>query len=194
MLAYDAMEIELKEIHEFPAQLKLFERSQDLQFEIEGVRFVNGVTIELSIQKTDHEYFVNGRCLAEVQMICARCLESATLKLSGDLSVIAQIDEPRRPRRQARAGKSGKRERSEQFEDSEELVQLDQSERLVLVEPVRQALFAEVPLKPLCREDCQGLCQKCGVNLNSKTCDCHKGISDSRWEGLGDQLEKNGRA
>lgn len=213
MLVYGAMEIELKEINEFPAELKLFEKPQDLQFEIEGVRFVNGVSIGLSIQKTDHEYFVNGSCAAEIQMVCARCLTNATLKISGDLSIIAQLDEPgrsrRRPGRPGRSVRSGRidragkssgrgrgRGRSEQsddrFGDSEGLVQLDQGERLILVEPVRQALFADIPLKPLCREDCKGLCQKCGVNLNDTTCACDKGAGDSRWDGLNDLHKQNG--
>ncbi len=200
MLVYEAMEIELKEIHEFPAELKLFEKSQDLQFEIEGVRFVEGISISLSIQKTDHEYFVSGRCAAEVQIECVRCLSCARLKLSGDLSIIAQADEPGRTGRSGcssgtgRAGKSSRRGRSEQFEDSEELVQLDQSERLVLAEPVRQALFGDIPLKPLCSEDCKGLCQKCGVNLNDTTCGCDKIGGDSRWDGLSDLVERNGKA
>lgn len=204
MLVYGAMEIELKEIHEFPAELKLFEKPQDLQFEIEGVRFVDGVSIGLSIQRTDHEYFVNGCCSAQIQMECVRCLGNATLKISGDLSIIAQLKEPgrsgrtgRRSGRFDRAGKSSGRGRSEQFDDrfgdKEELVQLDQSERLVLIEPVRQALFADIPLKPLCRQDCKGLCQKCGVNLNDITCACDKIVGDNRWDGLNDLIEQNGK-
>ena len=41
-----------------------------------------------------------------------------------------------------------------------------------------------LPVKPLCREDCAGLCPVCGVNLNLEKCDCAKGAPDPRWDAL----------
>jgi uncharacterized protein len=37
---------------------------------------------------------------------------------------------------------------------------------------VHDACILELPLAPLCREDCKGLCPECGVNRNSETCSC----------------------
>jgi uncharacterized protein len=41
-----------------------------------------------------------------------------------------------------------------------------------------------VPMKPLCRADCAGLCPTCGANLNEGPCGCQKDEIDPRWEGL----------
>jgi uncharacterized protein len=51
-----------------------------------------------------------------------------------------------------------------------------------------RALFAELPMKPLCREDCQGLCPVCGADLNFEQCACADSKIDPRWEKLRDLL------
>ncbi|MCL1975974.1 MAG: DUF177 domain-containing protein [Firmicutes bacterium] len=43
-------------------------------------------------------------------------------------------------------------------------------------------IFAELPMKPLCREDCKGLCGICGAKLNEEKCSCSTMETDSRWE------------
>ena len=43
---------------------------------------------------------------------------------------------------------------------------------LELGEDARQEIILNLPLKHLCRDDCRGLCAKCGVNLNNEKCKC----------------------
>ena len=47
-----------------------------------------------------------------------------------------------------------------------------------------------VPMKPLCRVDCAGLCPRCGVNLNSGPCGCAGEQIDPRWKALEALREK----
>ena len=47
-----------------------------------------------------------------------------------------------------------------------------QGDRLDLGEVVREQVLLGLPLKPLCREDCQGLCPRCGKNRNAGPCGC----------------------
>lgn len=42
------------------------------------------------------------------------------------------------------------------------------------------------PMKPLCREDCRGLCPRCGANWNATTCACPTDDHDERWAPLGE--------
>ena len=49
---------------------------------------------------------------------------------------------------------------------------------------VREALLLELPLAPLCRPDCQGLCPGCGVDRNHEVCACVAPV-DPRWAILG---------
>lgn len=53
------------------------------------------------------------------------------------------------------------------------------------LEPLaREALTLDLPLAPLCREDCRGLCPTCGADLNLGDCDCPPAQADSRWAAL----------
>ena len=49
---------------------------------------------------------------------------------------------------------------------------------------VYEQIMLQVPMKPLCAEDCRGLCPQCGVSLNAATCQCRPGAVDSRLEAL----------
>jgi len=48
---------------------------------------------------------------------------------------------------------------------------------------VHDAVFLDLPIAPLCRDDCRGLCAECGTDLNEATCTCQPAI-DPRWATL----------
>lgn len=53
------------------------------------------------------------------------------------------------------------------------------------LEPLaRDAVLLELPLAPLCREECLGLCPACGVDLNQGVCGCVHEMRDERWAAL----------
>jgi uncharacterized protein len=59
------------------------------------------------------------------------------------------------------------------------------------LEPLaRDAVLLELPLAPLCAEDCKGLCPTCGANRNTDPCDCST-PGDPRWSAL-DALRDGG--
>jgi uncharacterized protein len=61
----------------------------------------------------------------------------------------------------------------------------------VHLEPMlRDALALALPLNPLCREDCKGLCPHCGMDLNEGQCDCRDEETDPRWAPLEALREK----
>ncbi len=49
---------------------------------------------------------------------------------------------------------------------------------------VRDTLIIEEPYQVLCREDCKGLCSRCGHNLNEGSCECNDAEMDPRWAAL----------
>ena len=61
---------------------------------------------------------------------------------------------------------------------------IDERHILDLTEPARQYALMAIPMKPLCRADCAGLCPKCGNNLNQGNCDCPTREIDPRWSEL----------
>jgi uncharacterized protein len=50
---------------------------------------------------------------------------------------------------------------------------------------VRDTVLPELPVVPLCRPECLGLCSICGVDRNETTCECRAAEPDPRWEALG---------
>ena len=59
---------------------------------------------------------------------------------------------------------------------------------LDLTELVCEDIILSLPTRFLCREDCKGICSKCGKNLNEGKCDCKKDI-DPRMAALLELLE-----
>jgi len=53
------------------------------------------------------------------------------------------------------------------------------------LEPLaRESLILDLPLAPVCRDDCRGLCPACGADLNSGDCGCPPAGADVRWAAL----------
>lgn len=71
-------------------------------------------------------------------------------------------------------------------EDPDELSYLLSDDEIDLEPLARDAVLLELPLAPLCREDCLGLCATCGADLNEGECGCRP-PRDPRWAAL-DQL------
>lgn len=53
-----------------------------------------------------------------------------------------------------------------------------------LGEAIRGYALIELPMRPLCREDCKGLCPTCGADLNEGPCDCREDEDDDRFDVL----------
>ncbi len=102
---------------------------------------------------------VTGTVTAPWSGECRRCLESA----SGTMAVAV-------------------RELYTDDGDGEDTYPLPNDD-LDLEPLVRDAVLLELPLVPLCRSDCLGLCPSCGVNRNEEQCSCTE-EGDSRWAAL----------
>ncbi len=61
---------------------------------------------------------------------------------------------------------------------------IDARHILDMTEAVRQYALMAVPFKVLCRDDCAGLCPRCGKNLNEGPCGCPEEGTDPRWSAL----------
>jgi uncharacterized protein len=97
---------------------------------------------------------------------CRRCLRP----IEGQL--LCEVRELYRPR--------AEREAEGADEDTYPLA----GDHLDLRPLVRDALLLELPLAPLCREDCLGLCPTCGADLNRGPCGCPSAATDPRWSAL----------
>lgn len=63
-------------------------------------------------------------------------------------------------------------------------------EILDLTKEIREQIILNLPFKPLCQENCQGLCPQCGENLNLRKCTCQNRVLDPRLEKLRDFIQR----
>jgi len=68
-------------------------------------------------------------------------------------------------------------------EDQVEIVYFD-GDLLDIADQIRQTVLLSVPMRALCKEDCKGLCSRCGTNLNVEKCQCAEPPPDARWDAL----------
>jgi uncharacterized protein len=170
------MNLDLRELKTFPAEISVDVEADSADYGIDGVAFRDLMNVRLSIQKVKEEFYCHGDTSVKVEVECSRCLEIFELELIGELSFVIKTEK-------------GKQVLS--TDTNEEVIYVKLNEPVIdLNETIRQALLLSLPIKPVCHPDCKGLCPGCGVNLNLESCDCKGQEIDERWEGLRDIVEE----
>jgi len=121
---------------------------------------------------------LKGHLDTSLEVACARCLEPVVQQVNRDFDLLY------RPL----GADAGRDEMS--VTDAEAEISYYQGEGLLLEDAMREQVLLALPLKIICREDCQGLCPHCGKNLNEAQCSCTEQVSDPRWEALKEIKEK----
>ncbi|WP_428985401.1 YceD family protein [Streptomyces globosus] len=131
--------------------------------------------IDLRLESVMEGVLVTGTVRASAEGECVRCLESVGRELKADFQEMfsyPDADDRGRP----------KAEPADDAEDDEDTLYLEDG--LFDLEPVlRDAVVLALPLQPVCREDCLGLCPDCGVSLNEDP-EHHHDAVDIRWAAL----------
>jgi len=130
------------------------------------VDFVRG-TVEFT--RINKGIFCKGQLRSQVQLECARCLETFAQPL--DLHLEAQFSlPPIKPQ-------------------GETIFPIGVKGILDLAEALREQIMLDLPMRPLCKPDCRGLCVQCGKNLNEGPCNCVEETIDPRLARLKDLLQ-----
>jgi uncharacterized protein len=112
-----------------------------------------GVTGSLTVEKTGERISVRGTVDATARLECVRCLRTFELPLHMPFEAFAE-----------RSGMAPRHEQESLERDAYML--FHDGRRLDLRPQVRDHLLVEIPIAPHCREDCSGLCPRCGADLN----------------------------
>ena len=135
-------------------------------YDVDGVIDVTGdgksspVRGEVSLTRTDRSILAKGVVDSEVELTCSRCLNQFNCPLT------LNIEEEYFPTTDVISGASLPPS------DDPDRFTIDEHHVLDLTEVLRQCALLAIPMKPLCREDCAGLCPNCGHNLNLGPCRC----------------------
>ncbi len=173
------MKIELRQINDEGKDFHFTESAEEMEISAEGIKFPNPIEVDITATLSGDEVICQGEVYTDVEIECSRCLDIFDFEIIAPLQFVVQILES--PLDVDDAG-------DEDFEViSKTETYLDISQR------VRDAIVLSIPLKPLCTEDCKGLCSLCGANLNEGECECKPDKVDERWDALknlfGDQIE-----
>jgi uncharacterized protein len=135
-------------------------------------RIVAPVEFEAEVRKDQEKVRLVGRTRTRLGLDCSRCLDPF------EVPVDARFDELFLPV----AANTGASEA--EIQESDVGVSYYRDDVIDLAEVMREQLHLALPMKPLCREDCRGLCPVCGINRNRGTCTCETSWVDPRFEAL----------
>ena len=145
----------------------------------EEFRIVGPVVLGADLRKDARKVRLVGRVSGTLECDCSRCLEPF------EVPVDAAFDVMFLPAESNVAGLPSKGEsEAEEVREDDLGVSFYKDETLDLGDLMREQFFLALPMKPLCREDCRGLCPVCGINRNRETCSCRAEWVDPRMEPL----------
>jgi len=129
---------------------------------------VSPIQADLLVKPSAQVVNVSGRCACELELACSRCLTHFYKTLEFPFH--------------------------EAFSFNPEIVGADREDSIHLVTEdkvdltpyIEEHVLLELPLVPLCSEDCRGLCPVCGQNKNERDCSCQAEQIDPRLAGLKD--------
>ena len=154
--------------------------------EIVGVDAGADVAVVGSFDSIVDGLILNARISAPVHAECTRCLKP----IDEDWPVDVTVFFPYESGQDKANGKGGKSKKDDEIDiiagedESEDTYPLLENGAFADIEAmIRDTLVESLPLQPLCRPDCRGLCSQCGADLNEDP-DHHHDVTDIRFAGL----------
>ncbi|WP_018655290.1 YceD family protein [Actinomadura flavalba] len=139
---------------------------EDFGVEMVGVPAGAVIELDLRLEAVLEGVLVTGTATVPLEGECARCLDPISDTFEADFQELFVYPDTR----------SGGNAEDDEYRLEDDLIDL---------EPVlRDAVLLALPLSPLCRDDCPGLCAECGVRLADAEPDHHHDVADPRWAAL----------
>jgi uncharacterized protein len=127
---------------------------------------------EAKVLKIGQSFFLNGKVETTLRLTCVRCLNDFSFPISSSFDLTLS------PLKKALA------EEEVELKEGDMESNFFEGGQIHLSEIACEQVFLEIPYKPLCREDCRGLCPVCGKDLNLSACHCVPENSKSAFSAL----------
>lgn len=135
-------------------------------------------TLKIKLERVMSDFLVTGTLKSHVAMLCSRCLKPIPISIQKDFSTLFS-----------------KRVNPECYEEKEMVNELDMAplvhDFIDVADAVREQIYLEVPLAPLCQEKCKGLCSQCGSDLNLGAHTCNETQTNSPFAVLKSKFAKD---
>ncbi|MHB8158363.1 MAG: YceD family protein [Desulfocucumaceae bacterium] len=150
---------------------------QPIQAELDEISFNTPLRLDITLANSGDSISLNGTMDGNIRLACSRCLEYFDLPVREELSEVYYNES----RLDSNFDEAVSRAEWVPFK----------GEALNITPEIVKTLLSTLPMKLICRDDCKGLCQNCGTNLNIKTCSCPAECADIRMAKLKELLEKS---
>jgi uncharacterized protein len=167
------MKIPVDEIPQSPKEITFPEKIEELneiycRSTYPDFGFPPFIEVDLVYYRSGPDIFFNGTFRGHFTGCCGRCLENYSFTLDTDFAFVL-TPEPAKSERGA-----------EELHSAELGLSYYSSDEIDLAPLIAEQVLLALPTRPLCAEDCRGLCVACGVNFNRETCDCSTETGDPR--------------
>lgn len=151
---------------DFPALAELQEKGD--------CSFLEPLQLDFTAAREFDHIRVHGRIETKVRYKCSRCLAEYDAALCAEFTIFYT--------------KTAKAPLEEEIALKEEdlLSASYEGDTIDFTNEVEEQVLMEIPLKPLCREECKGLCGTCGADLNNGECECARNAAGFTFSALKD--------
>lgn len=130
----------------------------------EKIEFISPVTLDGELYLTGDIINLEGRILTELSLSCSRCLSDFSHTI--DIPIHEKFS-------------------TNHDNKDDEIIFID-GDTIDITDIIKNNIVMSLPIKKLCKDECKGLCQHCGTNLNTSSCNCEKDDIDPRLAKLKD--------
>lgn len=147
--------------------------SRDFQFETSHIHLppdldVQDLSGDVRVTRTTEGVLLQANFQGDIPIECSRCLDDFDITVHTDFAELYVFP-------------------SHVDEETEFVLPLNY--QIELTNLIREYFLVSIPINPVCRPDCKGLCPVCGENLNLASCDCVVESTDPRFDALRELLE-----
>ena len=154
------MQIDLRELAEGQTRLEMDVTGESVGLLPSEAVLDAPIHLVLSLDRRGDEIWIRGKAQTTAHQECSRCLTEFPENLELDFDVFcAKVQNPNMVSHRA-------------VDEDDGGVHFHDGRVLVIDEEIREAVILGLPMKPLCKESCAGLCPRCGEDRNEGPCRC----------------------
>lgn len=175
------MKVDVSNVPEWGLEVDVELDAREIDLTDAGADLAGDLHLQGRVLKAVDEILLEGTLRAAFNLNCSRCLKEFVQPLEFDISATYVQAAGDRPDKRAETA----------IDEATRVAFFD--DEIDLLSGIREDVVLNIPVKPLCSEDCRGLCVQCGTDLNEGECTCRKEDVDLRFAPLRDirtQLER----
>lgn len=135
-------------------------------------QFLSPVSVSLAVAREFDHIRVHGSVGTKVRLLCSRCLSEFSSELSSAFTIFYIKALTTQPEDEVELGE-------------QDLISASYSgDEIDFSSEISEQILLEIPYKPLCSEECHGLCASCGTDLNNSDCTCSSNAASMAFSSL----------